>query len=564
VVAAQAAFGRRLSLDEALIRPAAPGRAADYQCNVAMGLAKRLGEPPRTVADRLTAQLDVADLAEPPTVAGPGFVNLTLRTDWLERHVAGLAADDRIGVPTTGEPLRVVVDLSGPNVAKEMHVGHLRSTIIGDAIVRLLRHAGHEVIPQNHLGDWGTPFGMLLEHLIDTGGTGTDHSIADLGGFYRAAREKFDADPAFADRARRRVVALQDGDPATLELWRGLVTESERHFAEVYDLLGVDLGPADYRGESFYAPLLADLVDELVHRGVAVRSDGALCVFPGGFTSRDGESLPLILRKRDGGYTYDTTDLAALRFRALDLRADWIVYVVGAPQRLHFEMVFAAGRDAGWLPTSVRSQHVTFGSVLGDDGKVLRTRTGGSVKLIDLLTESGDRAAAVVAERSELPADAQLEVAAAVGVGAVKFADLASDREKDYRFSWPRMLALDGHTSVYLQYANARIRSVLAKAAEPPGTGPITVRHPAERTLALAIARYPAAFEATLRHLQPHRLAGYLIELATAFSAFFEQCPILRAGSDELRASRLALSAVTSRVLVEGLDLLGIEAPDRL
>jgi len=566
VVAGHAAFGLTLTTDRALIRPSTPGRGADYQSNVAMGLAKRLREPSRDVATRLIEHLDVEDVAEPPTVGGPGFVNFTLRRDWLAAQTAGLAADERIGAPSTAEPVRVVVDLSGPNVAKEMHVGHLRSTIIGDAIVRLLRHAGHEVIPQNHIGDWGTPFGMLLEHLIDQGWAepGANRSIADLGACYRQAREKFDRDPDFAGRARQRVVALQGGDPATLDLWRELVGESERHFSRVYDRLGVDLAPEDNRGESFYNPMLADLVEELVHKGIAVRSDGALCVFPGGFTNRNGEALPLIIQKSDGGYTYDTTDLAALRFRARDLHADWILYVVGAPQRLHFELVFAAGRDAGWLPVRVRHEHVAFGSILGEDGKVLRTRAGESIKLMDLLDEAVDRAAAVVAERSDLPADEQAAVAEAVGVGAVKFADLASDREKDYHFSWPRMLALDSKTSVYLQYANARIQSVLAKAGPVREGAPIILDDAAERTLALTVARYPAAFEATVRHLQPHRLAGYLDELATAFSTFYERCPVLKAESDALRDSRLALSALTSRVLVRGLGLLGIQAPDRM
>jgi arginyl-tRNA synthetase len=567
VVAGHAAFGLRLTTDKALIRPSTAGRGADYQSNVAMGLAKRLGRPSREVAAELIEHLEVADLTEPPTVGGPGFVNFTLRREWLEQHSTGLAGDERLGVPVTAEPARVVVDLSAPNVAKEMHVGHLRTTVIGDAIVRLLRHAGHEVIPQNHVGDWGTPFGMLLEHLVDEGwaAPGANHAIADLGTFYQAARAKFDADPDFADRARQRVVALQGGDPPTLELWRELVAESERHFAEVYRLLDIGLGPADTRGESFYNPLLADLVDELEKRGLAVPSDGALCVFPGRFVNRDGEALPLIVRKRDGGYTYDTTDLAALRYRAQDLKADRILYVVGAPQRLHFEMVFEAGRDAGWLPVNVRPEHVTFGSILGEDGKPLRTRAGDTIKLIDLLHEAVDRAGAVVLERSTLSAEEQADVAVAVGVGAVKFADLASDREKDYQFSWSRMLAQDGNTSVYLQYANARIQSVLRKAGTVPDPGtPVLLGEPAERALALALARYPAAFEATLRHLQPHRLCGYLYDLAAAFSVFFESCPILKAESDEVRDSRLALSQLTSRVLTQGLDLLGIDAPPRL
>lgn len=576
--AAHAAFG--IDLADALIRPASAGRAGDYQCNAVMALAKQRGEPSRTVAGRMVEHLDVLDLVDDVSIGGPGFINLRLRDDWLAQRVADMAADQRLAVPLADPSHRVVLDVSSPNVAKEMHVGHLRSTIIGDSLIRLLRFVGHEVIPQNHVGDWGTPFGMLVEHLLDLDDERSDpeivqqRSIADLDEFYRQARQKFDADPAFAERARQRVVALQGGDEATLQLWRELVDESLRHMDAIYRLLNVDFARGDVRGESFYNPVLSAIAAELEDRGLAVISDGALCAFPAGFTNKQGEPMPLIVRKRDGGYTYDTTDLATAKFRAQDLAADDMIYVVDAGQQLHFAMIFAVAREAGWIPPDVRTVHVTFGVVLGEDGRRLRTRAGENVKLNDLLAEAVDRAAAVVAERGQLPADERGRVAEAVGIGAVKYADLSSDRDSDYVFSWQRMLSLEGNTAVYLQYANARIHSVLRKvgggaelasAAATVGSGPrVALHHPAERALALALARYPAAVQAAAEHLQPHRICGYLYELATAFSAFYENCPIATEPAEEIRSSRIAISALTSRVLENGLDLLGIAAPPRL
>jgi arginyl-tRNA synthetase len=518
--------------------------------------------------------IDPAGVVEPPTVGGPGFVNLRLRTGWLGTQLTGLTTDDRLGVPVTESRERVVVDYSGPNVAKEMHVGHLRATIIGDAIVRLREFLGHEVIRRNHLGDWGTPFGMLIEHLVDEGWTagagddgGAEHSISDLNGFYQKARKKFDADTDFAERARRRVVALQGGDEPTLALWRMLVAESQRHFEMVYRALGVKLTADDSYGESFYNPFLADTVAELERDGLVRVSDGALCAFPDGFTGREGEPVPIIVRKSDGGYTYGTTDLAATRYWTRDRDAADLVYVIGAPQRQHLAMVFATSTDAGWLDDAHRAVHVSFGSVLGADGRMLRTRSGDSVKLIELLDEAVERAAAVIAERSELDEDARAGVARAVGIGAVKYADLSSAREKDYVFAWDRMLAMEGNTSVYLQYANARIRSILrrADAAGARAGTEIEVREPAERALAIALLRLPAAVAATDRGHAPHTLCGYLFDVATAFSGFYENCPILASTTSEReRASRLALAALTSRVLVLGLGLLGIEAPEKL
>lgn len=568
--AVEAAYGLEIEVVEAAIRPAPPERPADYQSNAAMPLAKRLSLPSRQVAATIAQHFDAGDVVEPPEVAGPGFINLTLRREWLEQHLRDLTTDDRLGVALEAAPRRVVIDYSSPNAAKEMHAGHLRSTILGDALVRLLRFAGHEVIPQNHLGDWGTPFGMLVEALIERGRQGrVREEVRDMNAFYQEVRARFDSDPEFAERARRRVVALQEGDPKTVAVWRELISESIRQFEDLYRFLGVLLRPEDIRPESSYEEVLPEVVRELEEAGLAVQSEGALCVFPPGFTTRDGEPLPLILRKSDGGYTYDTTDLAALRHRTLEMGAERILYVVGAPQRLHFEMLFAAARLAGWLGGRASAEHVSFGAILGPDGKMLRTRAGDAVRLVDLLQEAVDRAASIVAERAELDDEERERVARAVGIGSLKYSDLSSDREKDYVFSWDRMLSLEGNTAVYLQYANARIRSILRRAGETgeaPESTParIVVGSAAERELALKLAQLPAAVQMATARLQPHRICTYLYETATAFSTFYERCSVLNAETAELRASRLALSELTSRTLTLGLNLLGIEAPGRL
>ncbi|MGH8898666.1 MAG: arginine--tRNA ligase [Egibacteraceae bacterium] len=564
VEAARRAWGLSLRREEALIRPSAPGRAADYQSNVAMSLAKRLATPSPAVAAQLVAALEIDDVAESVSVAGPGFVNITLRRSWLEERIAAVAVDDRVGVPLAEERHRIVVDYSSPNLAKEMHVGHLRSTIIGDVLARLLAFQGHEVIRQNHLGDWGTPFGMLLEHTLDGQAGEGELRIADLNAYYQQARRRFDEDADFAERARRRVVLLQGGDPESLELWRRFVAESLRHFHEVYDLLGVLLADEDLCGESFYNPMLADVVGELRERGLAVQSDGAWCVFPEGFTGRDDQPVAQIVQKSDGGYTYDTTDLAALRYRVNELGANRVYYVVGSPQKLHLRMLFATARAAGWLSDKVEVRHVSFGSVLGEDGKVLRTRTGASTRLRDLLDEAVDRAAQLVEPREGIEDSGRAEIVRAVGIGAVKYADLSSDREKDYVFSWERMLAMDGNTAVYLQYAHARMRSIIAKAPGLPDRVGIRLDHDAERALAIKLLQFPGALATTAEHLEPHRLCQCLYETASAFSSFYEQCPVLTAGDDELVGSRLRLCAVTAAVVERGLDLLGIAAPHRI
>jgi arginyl-tRNA synthetase len=482
-------------------------------------------------------------------------------------EVEATAADARLGVAAVAAPETVVVDYSSPNVAREMHVGHLRSTVIGDAVVRILEFLGHRVVRQNHLGDWGTQFGMLIEFLVDEGWErSAGHEIGDLNALYQQANRRFTGDADFTDRARRRVVSLQAGDPDTIAIWRGLVEESERHFELVYRRLGVTLTPDDYKPESFYNPMLDEVAAELEAKGLARVDDGALCAFPPGFAGRDGEPLPLIVRKSDGGYGYQATDLAAVRYRTTELGGTRLVYAVDARQAQHLNMVYAVGEQAGWLGNGRRAEHVSFGMILGDDNKPFKTRTGDNVKLIDLLDEAVQRAAAVVAEKNpELDAATRAEVAEAIGIGAVKYADLSNDRVKDYVFEWDRMLAFDGNTAPYLQYAHARIRSIFRRAEEAgAAAGPIHIEQPAERALALQLLSFEEAVASAAEHLQPHRLATYLFELAQAFTDFYESCPVLRADTPEQRASRLALAGLTARTLATGLGLLGITAPDRM
>jgi len=556
------AFGAELADTDPVLRSS---QHADFQANLALPLGKRLGRPPREVAGALVAELGTSELIEKTEIAGPGFINIHVGNGWLSSALAQVAAGS-LGLAPVAHPETVAIDYSSPNVAKEMHVGHLRSTIIGDALARVLEAQGHRVVRQNHLGDWGTPFGMLIEHLLDGGSESAEHSVRDLNAFYQAARKKFDDDPAFAERARRRVVLLQGGDADTLALWKKLVDASKAYFASVYALLGITLGDADVAGESLYNPLLAGVIAELCAKGLAVDSDGAVCVFPPGFSGREGEPLPLIIQKQDGGYGYATTDLAAIRYRVEKLGASRIVYVVGSPQAQHLSMVFAAAKLAGWLPATVRAEHVAFGSVLGADKKMLKTRAGETTRLIDLLDEAVSRARAIVAEKNPtLDAAEQEAIARAVGIGAVKYADLSSDRIKDYVFDFDRMLAFEGNTAPYLQYAHARIRSIFRKgeAAVPP-PGAIVIAQPAEKALAKLLLAFPTVVDDVATTLHPHKLCGYLFELATAFSGFYESCPVLKAGTPAERDSRLALSDLTARIVERGLGLLGIEAPARM
>jgi arginyl-tRNA synthetase len=544
-----------------------PSEHADFQANGIMALAKRLERPPREVAAEVVAALELDDLAQ-VEIAGPGFLNITLNDGFISERLLGLLDDDRIGVARATVAHTVVLDYSHPNVAKEMHVGHLRSTVIGDSLRRMYEFVGHEVIRRNHVGDWGTPFGMLIEHLLDLGEqqAAATLSIGDLDGFYKDARAKFDGDDEFADRSRKRVVALQGGDAETLRLWRTLFDESVGYFDEVYRKLDVGLVPSDAVGESSYNDQLEKLVEDLAASGLLVESDGALCVFPPGFTNREGQPLPLIVRKSDEGFGYAATDLAAIRDRVDHLRADEILYVVGAPQAQHLAMVFATARLAGWLPDSVRCEHVPFGNVLGPDRKMLRSRRGQSIKLVGLLDEAVEQAEVQLSARDpELGADDRRQLAWVIARAAIKYADLSTERTHDYVFDLERMVAFEGDTGPYLCYAHARIRSIFRRLGSSwePVAASVTLDHPAERLLALGVLGFPEAVQDSLGQLAPHRLCTYLFDLAQRFTAFYESCPVLNA-EPALRESRLVLCELSARALEVGLGLLGIEAPARM
>ncbi|HET9079232.1 MAG TPA: arginine--tRNA ligase [Trebonia sp.] len=565
--ALRAAFGADYGSADPVIRPSS---FADYQSNASLALAKRLGKAPRDIANEIVSHLNVDDVTESPTVSGPGFINFTLKDAWIAQEASGVLADPRLGVPVVTRPKTVIVEYSSPNVAKEMHVGHLRSTIVGDAIARVTEFAGDHVIRDNHVGDWGTPFGMLIEHLVDVGEDSPEAGLlrTDPNAFYQSARVKFDSDPAFADRARERVVKLQSGnDPATVELWEELVDLSEAYLRDTYARLRVTLTDDDIRGESFYNDMLPGVAEDLAAKGLARISDGALCAFPEGFASRDGAPLPVIIRKSDGGYNYSTTDLATIRYRVDKVNVDRAIYVVGSDQALHFRMVFAVAREAGWLPEGRQFEHAQIGMVQGKDGHRLRTRAGDNVKLSDLLTEGVERARALLdeAERDDEGLDLDA-IAEDVGIGAIKYADLSTARDSAYIFDWERMISFRGNTGPYLQYATTRIRSIFRRAGldETSPSGPVVITEPAERELALKLLGFGAAVTQVAGTAEPHQLCGYLFELASLFTTFYEQCPVLKADGEETRQSRLSLCAATQRVLTAGLGLLGVPLPDRM
>jgi arginyl-tRNA synthetase len=559
-----AAFGPEYEAADPVIRPSS---FADYQSNAALPLAKKLGRAPRDIAADIIAHLDLDGVAEPPEVSGPGFINLRLLPGWIAAEATSELVHPRLGVEPADQATLVVVDYSGPNVAKELHVGHLRATVVGDALVRIFEHLGHTVVRAAHLGDWGTPFGMLIEHALDIGEDATRKQLAsgEFTVFYQSARAEFDREPGFADRARRRVALLQGGEPESRRLWQVLVSASMEYLMAIYQRLGVTLTEEDMAPESFYNPMLADVDAELEAAGIAVISDGALCAFPAGFTGRDGAPLPLMLRKSDGGYGYDTTDAAAIRYRLVDLHARRLIYVVGSEQSQHLQMIFELAREAGWLTDGASAEHAVIGLVTGADGKRLKTRTGEQVKLATLIDEAVARAGRVIADRYDDPGQRD-QIAEAVGVGALKYGDLSVARDSSYIFDYDRMLALTGNTGPYLQYATARIRSIFRRAGLEPAvaTTPIQITGDAERALALHLLGFGTALYQVAETTQPHLLAGFLFDVASAFTTFYEQCPVLQAADPSIRESRLALSALTLRVLLTGLDLLGIPVPERM
>lgn len=571
------ALGQEHAQVDPVLRPANNPKFGDYQANLAMGLAKQLGHKPRDLAQKIVDALD-ATWFETVQVAGPGFINLTLKADALAAHAQAILGDERLGMPRAQPPRRVVVDYSGPNVAKEMHVGHLRSTIIGDAIARVLAFQGQQVIRQNHLGDWGTQFGMLIEYMIDIGwleqNQGAGRKIADLDKLYKQASVKFKENEHFAARARKRVVAFQAGDQQSLALWRDLVEESKKHFNDNYARLHVLLTDDDVRGESFYNDQLPGMIEKLDQAGQLKQSQGATVVYPQGFKDRDGEPMPMIVRKSDGGYLYATTDLAAALHCIDQLSADWIIYVTDARQAQHFAMVFQVLRQTGWASQKVRLDYVPFGTILGKDRKPFKTRSGQTVKLAALLDEAEQRAQAIIDEKNpDMAEHERKHVAHVVAIGALKYADLASDRIKDYVFDFDRMLAMEGNTAPYLQNAYVRIRSIFRKGGLNPNQAPhanagpseaIRVEQPAERALVLKLLQFSQVVATVADTLEPHRLCNYLYELATAFHQFYEKCPVLAAESEALRDSRLALCQLTAKTLRVGLGLLGIDVVQRM
>jgi arginyl-tRNA synthetase len=545
------------------LTPATHERFGDYQANVAMGFAKDLAHEtggkanPREIAQRIVDNLSLGDLAEEVTIAGPGFINVTLLPRFVAERLERMFADERLSIPATDKPERVVVDYSGPNVAKQMHVGHLRSTIIGDAISRVIEFLGHTVIRQNHVGDWGTQFGMLIAYL-DESNLPADSHIEDLEEFYRAAKARFDSDPEFQERARQTVVRLQSGGERERSLWQRIIEETRRHYLPIYERLGVKLTVEDERGESFYNDMLPRVVDDLRKAGLAVESDGAIVVFTAGYDN------PLIIQKSDGGYLYATTDLAAIRYRIEVLRATRIIYTHDARQAQHFAQVFEVAQRAGWAK-GVALEFAPFGTMLGEDGKPFKTRSGDTVKLKDLLDEAEERAFALVTEKNPALSEGQRrQIAKAVGIGGIKYADLSKDRISDYVFSWDKMLALDGNTAPYMQYAYARIRSIFRRGnVEEPPAGQLDFEQPEELRLGKHLLRFGEAIDSVTKELKPHHLCTYLYELATRFTAFYEKCPVLYA-EEPTRSRRLILCSLTARTIAQGLDLLGIEHPEQM
>jgi arginyl-tRNA synthetase len=582
----QTALGDTVVVERAWLKPTNDPKFGDYQFNGALPLAKQLGDKPRDLAQRIVAALTLDDICMAPEIAGPGFVNLRLQPAFLAAYLAEIppfddaAEYDRLGIAPADAADRVVVDMSSPNLAKEMHVGHVRSTIIGESVARILEFAGHEVLRINHVGDWGTQFGMLLAHLRSTQPEALADldrlNIADLESFYREAKQHFDRDPAFADEARQTVVRLQSGDAETLAVWRAFCAESLRHCHAIYARLGIR--KLVDRGESSYNDQLAAVVADLTSAGLVTTSDGAECVFLEEFKGKSGDPLPFLIRKSDGGFLYATTDLAAARQRLRDEKATRLIYVVGMPQKQHFEMLFAVLRNAGWAGAQVRLEHLAFGSMLDASGAPFKTREGGTVKLKDLLGEAVERARAIIdaepesgdSARATLSADEKAKIAETVGIAAIKYFDLSHNLSSDYRFSWDHMLAMEGNTAPYMLYAYARIRSIARKAGDAKEAGApadLLLEHPVEIALAKNLARFPEIVEQLVRELKPNLLTEYLYALSRDFSRFYDRkqgVRVLDAEPAGVRASRLRLCALTARAIRTGLYLLGIDTLERM
>ncbi|MGH8493678.1 MAG: arginine--tRNA ligase [Moraxellaceae bacterium] len=539
----------------------------DWASNIALMSAKAAGKKPREIADALVAALPTAGLIRKVEIAGPGFINFFLAEDFLGQQLQLALRDARLNIPAASAPQTIVVDYSGPNLAKEMHVGHLRSTIIGDAVVRTLEFLGHKVVRQNHVGDWGTQFGMLIAYLEEQPSASSDAALADLEVFYRAAKKRFDESEEFANRARALVVALQGGDPDCLKKWREFTQISLKHCLEVYQRLGVSLSAADVRGESAYNPDLAVVVAELKQAGLLQQSEGAQCVFLDEFKNKEGEPLPVIVQKADGGYLYATSDLAALRYRQHSLGANRILYFVDQRQALHFQQVFTVAKLAGFVKADTELAHLGFGTMNGPDGKPFKTRDGGTVKLVDLLDEAEQRALDLVREKNPQQDDAFLQaIASTVGIASVKYADLSKNRTSDYIFNFDQMLSFEGNTAPYLLYAYTRVAAIFRKAEIDPDTlsGELLIQAKQEQELGNKLLQFSEVLNVVAQKGLPNLLCSYLYELAGTFSSFYEQCPVLSAESEAQKQSRLQLSWLTARTLQTGLGLLGIKTLERM
>jgi len=543
----------------------------DFATNIALMLAKPAGMKPRDLAEKLIAALPADNAVAKVEIAGPGFINFFQADDWLTALLDLALADEHLGVARPAQAQTVVVDYSSPNLAKEMHVGHLRSSIIGDAVVRTLEFLGHQVVRQNHVGDWGTQFGMLLAYLEEQKSEESDSELSrelgDLEGFYRAAKQRFDESADFATRARSLVVKLQAGDEHCLALWREFNSVSLSHCQAVYDRLGVSLTPADVRGESAYNDDLAQVVSDLDARGLLSEDQGAQCVFMDEFKNKEGAPLPVIVRKADGGYLYATTDLAALRYRAGALHADRMLYFVDQRQALHFQQMFSLAKRAGFVPEETELEHMGFGTMNGPDGRPFKTRDGGTVKLIDLLDEAEERAYTLVRDKNpDLDDQALRTIAHAVGIGAVKYADLSKNRSSDYIFNFEQMLSFEGNTAPYLLYAYTRVASVFRKAGldMTQVSGDFLLQEDAEQALAARLVQFGEVLESVAEKGLPHLLCTYLYDVAGLFSTFYEHCPILSGDNEALKQSRLKLAALTARTLKQGMELLGLSPLERM
>ncbi|MFJ8593272.1 arginine--tRNA ligase [Streptomyces sp. NPDC093598] len=549
---------------------------ADFQANGILALAKKEKANPRELATQVVSRVESGDVIKDVEVSGPGFLNITVTDRAIIQNLAARYADDtgRLGVPTAEQPGTTVIDYAQPNVAKEMHVGHLRSAVIGDSVVQLLEFTGENVVRRHHIGDWGTQFGMLIQYLEEhpheldhkADEVSGEEAMSNLDRLYKAARKLFDSDEEFKTRARRRVVDLQAGDPRTLAMWQKFVDESKIYFFSVFEKLDMEIRDEDIVGESGYNDMLAETCRLLEESGVAVRSEGALCVFFDDVKGPDGNPVPLIVQKSDGGYGYAATDLSAIRDRVFRLKANTLLYVVDARQSLHFKMVFETARRAGWLNDDVEAVQLAFGTVLGKDGKPFKTREGETVRLVDLLDEAIDRASAVVREKAQDLSEAEIaERGTQVGIGAVKYADLSTSANRDYKFDLDQMVSLNGDTSVYLQYAYARIQSILRKAgASRPVAHPELDLHEAERALGLHADSFAATVAEAAAEHAPHKLTAYLYQLASLYTTFYDKCPVLKAETPEQIENRLFLCDVTARTLHQGMALLGIRTPERL